>query len=150
LTESEPPVYEPRIVKHEVREIPLVPEASSVDDALYIVERPIETVARRLNELQLSTDDFARVLNESSEDIQDMLDEEIPVADHLLYTMFDVVGIELVAVRSPSHPHKDDQGGHWCHGERCVYCGVNYYDADLDPDYPLCPNSPFNKKKAGN
>lgn len=137
-------MHESRVVKHDVYELPLVPEADTVDDALYIFERPIETVARRLKELQLSTEDFARVLNESAEDIEDMLDEEIRVPENLLYTMFDVVGVELVAIRRAPHPHKDDQGGHWCHGERCVYCGVNYYDADLDPNYPLCPNSPFN------
>lgn len=143
-------MHEARVVKHDVHELPLVPDADTVEDALYIFERPIETIARRLDELQLSVEDFARVLDESAEDVQDMLDEEIRIPDNLLYTMLDVIGVELVAVRRTSHPHKNDQGGHWCHGERCIYCGINYYDADLDPDYPLCPNSPFNKKKASN
>lgn len=143
-------MHEPRVVKHDVHELPLVPDADTVEEALYIIERPIETIARRLNELQLSVEDFARVLDENVEDVQDMLEEEVRIPENLLYTMFDVVGVELVAVRRPQHPHKNDQGGHWCHGERCVYCGINYYDADLDPDYPLCPNSPFNKKRVGN
>lgn len=150
MIESEQLVHEPKVVQLDVHEVPLFPAARTVEDAFYVRERPIEAVSRRLNELKLSVDDFARVLHEDPKLVLDVLDEVVAPSNQLFYSMLDVVGLDLVAVRSLPVAYKDDRGGHWCYRERCIYCGVNYYDADLDPNYPVCPNSPFNKTKADN
>jgi len=132
-----------RPIQAEVFEIPIYP---NTDRVFYVRERPIEAIGRRLKELGLSYEDVANTLypRVPLETITRVLDEEEYSTIQLTADLLALVGLEEVAIRS-QHPWQDGRGGHWYHGERCVYCRVNYYDAMLyGPEE--CPESRLTKQ----
>lgn len=133
-------MLEPRKIQAEIYELPLYPEQ---EDSMYLSERPIEAIPRRLRELGLTRAIMASHLNTTEEHISEVLDEEIYPPLQLMAEMLSFVGLEVVAIRSIGP--QDGFGGHWYFGERCVYCGVNTYDTMLyGPE--TCPNSRLNEE----
>jgi len=124
---------------------PLYPEQDAGDQAandIMMRERPTETIIRRLDELQLSRQQMAKGLYFRGLDItriNTILDEEDYPTIEELYVLLDYVAMELVAI--PDNIRNRGQDGHWYHGERCQYCGVNIYDAYLYAPGP-CPSNP--------
>lgn len=92
-------------------------------------ERPIETLVRRLEELKLSPERVAELLDAELEVVKASLAEEIYCPQELLFQMLYLVGYELVAI--PDQIEWRSQNGHHYYRERCVYCGSNMYDVDI-------------------
>lgn len=112
-----------RKVELEVNEINL---ADPNEEDFFVRERPIEAVARRLKELSITQEQVSDLLQQPLETVRGSLEEEIHCPQDLLYSMLNLVGLELVAVKDQLQWHGSD--GHWYYGERCVYCGLNTYD----------------------
>lgn len=115
-----------QIANVEVRELDI---ALPGDEALFVRERPIETLVRRLEELKLSPERVAELLDAELEVVKASLAEEIYCPQELLFQMLYLVGYELVAI--PDQIDWRSQGGHHYYRERCVYCGSNMYDVDI-------------------
>lgn len=109
-------------------------------EPIFVRERPIESITRRLKELGLTPATMAEhLIGETEAHIIQVLEEEEDATRQLLAEMLNFVGLELVTVRT-THQWQDELGGHWYHGEGCVYCGSNVYDTMLyGPEN--CPNS---------
>lgn len=115
-----------QIANVEVRELDI---ALPGDEALFVRERPIETLVRRLEELKLSPERVAELLDAELEVVKASLAEEIYCPQELLFQMLYLVGYELVAI--PDQIEWRSQNGHHYYRERCVYCGSNMYDVDI-------------------
>jgi hypothetical protein len=130
----------------EVHELPLFPRRK---DPLYIVERPIQAISRRLKELHLTPAQALSHLDYhleelTEDDLRSMLAEEITTPDKVLHTLLSFVGLELAAVRTAlTHQEDSLNGGHWFFGERCIYCNWNTYDIAIYDGPEYCLKSPL-------
>jgi hypothetical protein len=127
---------EQRTVKVEIRELNI---ALPQEEEFFVRERPIETVARKLEELKLSPERVAEILDADLQVVKDSLAEEIYCPEDLLLHMLNLVGYELVAIKDQIEWRAQD--GHHYYGERCVYCGSNMYDVGMYGP-PECASSP--------
>jgi hypothetical protein len=130
------PSTKPAFVELPVLELPLYPEGSQDKDAaaFRVLERPTDTINRRLVELGISRQQMIDTLGSSRSNLREdvinaILDEQIYPTYEQLATLLDYVGMQLVAV-ADNIRNRGTQN-HWFHGERCQYCGVNVYDADM-------------------
>ncbi len=106
---------------------------------MLVRERPVESIRRRLRELKLTQAKVAQATGISEKHINQILTEAYYGSLPTLYALLDYVGLEMVAI--PDQIKWRGVAGHWYHGERCEYCGINQYDAIMyEPGW--CPKSP--------
>lgn len=115
-----------QIVSVEIRELDI---ALPGEDEIFVRERPIETLVRRIEEMKLSPERVADLFEADVELVKASLAEEIYCPYDLLVQMLYLVGYELVAI--PDQLEWRSQNGHHYYRERCVYCGSNMYDVDI-------------------
>lgn len=115
-----------QIVSVEIRELDI---ALPGEDEIFVRERPIETLVRRIEEMKLSPERVADLFEADVELVKASLAEEIYCPQELLFQMLYLVGYELVAI--PDQLEWRSQNGHHYYRERCVYCGSNMYDVDI-------------------
>jgi hypothetical protein len=128
-------MLEPRKAQVEIVELPLYPEDP---ETIYVSESDVEAIERRLVELGVTRETMAHMIDGELQQINAVLDQEETGEWQLMARMLNFVGLETVVIRASWRNVSD---GHWYYGERCIYCNVNVYDADLYGD-ALCPSSP--------
>lgn len=117
------------------------------DSSLFVYEHFMDTVRRKLvDEMKLSYDRIAELISVyqesawSGEEVREVLEVEKHPSRTMEGYLLALAGLELVAVASTNE--HINEGGHHYFAERCVFCGVNYYDNGIYDNGAPCDQKP--------
>lgn len=121
--------------------------SSDEEEPLFVYEHPMDTVRHKLvDEMKLSYERIADLISTyqdkawSATEVRQVLEFEAYPSREMQGYLLSVAGLELIAVKSLNE--HITEGGHHYFAERCVFCGVNYYDNAMYDNNAPCDQRP--------